>query len=610
MPPRSAILWRAALLAVVALALAARLVPGERTIDDAYITFRYARNLLAGEGFVYNPGQRVQGTTTPLYTLLLAAEKGMLRGVPLPTLALVTNALADAGSVVVLAWLGKRALRTPALGIVAGLLWALSPMSVTFSIGGMETSVYVLLLLLAQACYAAGRSGWSAFWCALATLTRPDALLLVGPLFAHMVWERVASVRHKVPAETRPTPQPWEGHLDAPKDACEGKRQRGMGMPLLRSRGGADSKSWEGHPDAPARGFPWIEMAIYALTLAPWLLFATFYFGSPLAHSVVAKSAAYRMEPYSALVRLIQHYATPFFENETLGTGWVAVGSVLYLFLSLLGGWAMVRPPSAPGTGALSSGGTGALSSGGSGEMSGAASGIRGRLLPLALYPWLYLIAFSLYNPLLFRWYLAPILPMYTLCILYGAHRLLGDLAGAAQRRMPVTLAAARRAAEGLLVAAAVGMSLNAWTLHPDHGPNRPAPEMAWFKLELLYRQATLDLMAGQAIAPETRIAAGDIGAIGYLSGARILDTVGLVSPEALGYYPLPATAYILPYAVSTDLLLDERPDYAILLEAYVRNTLQRSEAFAATYEVYRRWPTDIYGSEGLLVYRRRGFED
>jgi hypothetical protein len=344
-------------------------------------------------------------------------------------------------------------------------------------------------------------------------------------------------------------------------------------------------------------------MAIYGLTLAPWLLFATLYFGSPLAHSVVAKSAAYRMEPYSALVRLIQHYATPFFEHETLGTGWVAVGAILYLFLSLLGGWAMVRRGSAPGTGARSNGG----SSGGGGGTGGEAPGVRGRLLPLAVYPWLYLTAFSLYNPLLFRWYLAPILPMYTLCILYGAHCLLGDLAGAVQQRMPAAASATRRAVEGLLLAAAVGMLLNAWTLHPDHGPDRPAPEMAWFELELLYRRATLDLMAGQAIVPETRIAAGDIGAIGYLSGARIVDTVGLVSPEAVGYYPLPETAYVLPYAVSTDLLLDERPDYAILLEAYVRNTLQRSPAFAEAYEVYRRWPTDIYGSEGLLVYRKKG---
>ena len=43
------------------------------TADDALIIFRYAENLAAGNGFVYNPGEHVLGTTTPLYTLLLAA---------------------------------------------------------------------------------------------------------------------------------------------------------------------------------------------------------------------------------------------------------------------------------------------------------------------------------------------------------------------------------------------------------------------------------------------------------------------------------------------------------------------------------------------------------
>jgi len=40
--------------------------------DDPFITFRYAQNLRAGLGFVYNPGERILSTTTPLYTLLLA----------------------------------------------------------------------------------------------------------------------------------------------------------------------------------------------------------------------------------------------------------------------------------------------------------------------------------------------------------------------------------------------------------------------------------------------------------------------------------------------------------------------------------------------------------
>ncbi len=54
------------------LALIAHILPGPRTIDDAFITFRYSRNIVSGAGFVYNPGVHTLGTTTPLYTLLMA----------------------------------------------------------------------------------------------------------------------------------------------------------------------------------------------------------------------------------------------------------------------------------------------------------------------------------------------------------------------------------------------------------------------------------------------------------------------------------------------------------------------------------------------------------
>ena len=44
-----------------------------RTIDDAFITFRYARNLADGNGLVFNLGERVEGVTSLSWALLLAA---------------------------------------------------------------------------------------------------------------------------------------------------------------------------------------------------------------------------------------------------------------------------------------------------------------------------------------------------------------------------------------------------------------------------------------------------------------------------------------------------------------------------------------------------------
>lgn len=508
---QSRVLFRIALAAVALLAVGARLLPGDRTIDDAYITFRYARNLLAGHGMVYNPGQRVLGTTTPLYTALMAGEKLLLPALDYPTLARWSNALADAGTAIVLALLCARMLDAPWLGLACASLWAVHPMSVTFAVGGMETSLYILLLTSTLYAYAADRDVASAALCATATLVRPDALLLAVPLFAHMLWHR--------------------------------------------------------------RRIPWRAGLTFVLVIAPWAAFATLYFGSPLPHSVSAKTAAYQLPSLSALVRLIQHYGTPFFGHEVLGNTWIGVGAILYLALSLIGGVALVRH--------------------------------KRRFLPLVLYPWLYLVVFAVRNPLLFRWYLAPMLPMYLLCILYGVRKVGVDLVEALRAHWPsVSLAA--RIGGGLLWLAAATSLLVSWELHPDHGPDRPAPEMAWFQLELMYRQATLDLMAHQPVGPQTVIAAGDIGMIGYASGAQILDTLGLVSPQSVDYYPLPAQAYVITYAVPTELILDQQPDYAILLEVYVRNTLLQSPDFAARYEVHRSWPTDIYGSKAMLVFRRR----
>ena len=48
---------------------------------------------------------------------------------------------------------------------------------------------------------------------------------------------------------------------------------------------------------------------------------------------------------------------------------------------------------------------------------------------------------------------------------------------------------------------------------------------MAFIQLELLYRQAA-DYLAPR-LTPQSVLAAGDVGVLGYYTPARILDTVG-----------------------------------------------------------------------------------
>src|SRR4030067_291523 len=129
--------WAVLVALIVILALAARLLPGPRTIDDSYITFRYARNLLAGEGFVFNPGEHVLGTTTPLYTMLLGslALLSAGQGAPFPQIAWLVNALADAGTCLLLFHLGRR-LDSWLAGLGAALGWAVAPLRLTLALRG------------------------------------------------------------------------------------------------------------------------------------------------------------------------------------------------------------------------------------------------------------------------------------------------------------------------------------------------------------------------------------------------------------------------------------------------------------------------------------------
>lgn len=132
------------IITIILTALIARLLPNARTIDDAFITFRYSRNILEGHGFVYNEGVHTLGTTTPLFAILMAAMGGVLGGRDFPHYALLVSALADAISAALLFLIACRLVGRDIIAFFPAILYAIAPMSVTFAIGGMETSLVVL----------------------------------------------------------------------------------------------------------------------------------------------------------------------------------------------------------------------------------------------------------------------------------------------------------------------------------------------------------------------------------------------------------------------------------------------------------------------------------
>lgn len=521
--------------AVAALALVARLLPGPRTIDDAFITFRYSRNIVEGLGFVYNPGVQTLGTTTPLYTLVMAAF-GAAFGTgaeSFPWYAVMVNALADAVTAALLLLIVRRPTGNVWAGALLGGLWALSPVSVTFAVGGMETSVAILWLVAATYAHIASRPLWLGVFIGLGYLTRIDSLLWIGLLLLWQLGETLNLIPANLRFATAPSPH--------------------------RERVGSEVRGWR------AVWRTWLAAALVAL---PWTLFAWAYFGSPVPNSVGAKTAAYVMPPGSAFVRLLQFYPTPFSEYDLFGPLGALAGIALYLPLTLIG--LLFTARRLP------------------------------RLLPFLLYPWVYLAAFSLANPLIFRWYIAPPRPALMLGVLAGVWALV-DSAQAARPRWRIAPAALTALA--LLWGAA---SLSGWTLRPDHGADRPAPKMAWHLIELHYRQMAETLINDYGVTPQTRVAAGDIGTVGYFSRAYIVDTVGLVTPEMSAYYPVEPALVVegQNYAIPPQLIHDAQPVFLVTMEAFVRLGLARDPRFQAEYELVAEIPTDFYGT-GMQLYRR-----
>jgi hypothetical protein len=133
--------WMAAALAALFALGIVRAVQLAWVCDDSFISLRYAENLVAGHGLVYNPGERVEGYTNLLWTLVLAALLRLgvdpIRAAELPGIA------AYAGLAALLAWESWRRSRAPGrafLPLAAGLVLVCDDFHV-WATGGLETAL-------------------------------------------------------------------------------------------------------------------------------------------------------------------------------------------------------------------------------------------------------------------------------------------------------------------------------------------------------------------------------------------------------------------------------------------------------------------------------------
>jgi hypothetical protein len=484
---------RGIVLGIAGLAVAVRLWMAwttHATGEDALITLRYAENIARGHGFVYNPGARVLGTTTPLYTLLLALA-ACLHLDPL-LFGKTVNILAEGATCYLLArLLARPEIDRPLAGLFAALLYALMSTPISVSISGMETGLVTCAGLAAIHAYVARRPLPLSVLGALLFLLRIDTLLLFLLLAGGLAWQE--------------------------------------------------------------RRVPWRALGLAALLMLPWIVFACLYFGSPLPTSLLAKMTAYGQEHGASIGYPLQPENVAAFARQ-FGRGWVQRAVTLLFVVGA--GYAVAQPR------------------------------LRARLgLPLLWLALYYGVMLTSRIPA-FGWYFLPPWPLFlgvaclgAQALLTGVRRLVSSAPTSALRHawIPALLAVGM---PGLVHLRAIRHDIAEAQAVED---NLRLPIGRWLRTQM---------------RPDERILLEPIGYIGYYSRRRIVDMIGLVSPEVLPSYHTPSP---LP-----DMVRRLHPEWLCLRPGEAAQLFSNGDTLLTTqYRLVREFHPS-QNETAFLVYHRR----
>ncbi|MHA2646412.1 MAG: hypothetical protein V2G51_00005, partial [bacterium JZ-2024 1] len=179
---RTDVLIRSSAIALLSVSLCIRVAVILQTgflYDDAFITFQYAHNLAHGNGLIYQTGEKVLGTTSPLFAILLAIPEFL--GLPSPSAAPWFNLVFDLITIYLLtrqAGAGSaRESRATAIVAIGFALEMLSPLGMEAGNGGMESALFRLLLVLFWRCIVSRYPVAVFVLSFLMSATRPEAPL-------------------------------------------------------------------------------------------------------------------------------------------------------------------------------------------------------------------------------------------------------------------------------------------------------------------------------------------------------------------------------------------------------------------------------------------------
>lgn len=171
----------------------AKRVLGAGIVDDTYIFLRYAENLAGGDGLVFNPGDRVEGYTSPLWVLIL----GLLGKLEFDLVTTSQLLSAFFGVLVILslhrfgrAYVSRDS--APVVAVVA-LALAVNPSFVYWTWSGMDTALFAFLFGVAFFAFVAqvdkkGTMFLSGTCLLVAAFARLDVLAVLPVYLAYILF--------------------------------------------------------------------------------------------------------------------------------------------------------------------------------------------------------------------------------------------------------------------------------------------------------------------------------------------------------------------------------------------------------------------------------------
>jgi hypothetical protein len=548
-------------LFALVLSSAPHLLFGPAMVDDAYITFRYAENIAAGKGFVFNSQDGpIQGTSTPLFTLLLAAAR--IVRIPCPTsailLSIIGAALAYTFGLLLLAKslpdtysssLPAYSPHPSPVSLCAGASWALAlavlPQWVIIQISGMETMFFVGLAITALWAVTARRSFLAAIAASLAVLTRYDGWALAILVFAALAWEQV-------------------------RVGAAGKDQTAAGgTPRFSVRNPEHSVR-----SAIRLGTLLLALAAFVTLQIPWVIYTLHAFGSYVPQSVLTKRVVHTQSFLSGL----QTHALYFLGAQSSLTAYFGI-------------WAHSRfvPLLLLGIGFLTV--------------------LRPRAILVPLWGVASVIGFSSSGMGLFEWYFMPALAAYTWTAVWGLWAACIVLAAAWRRRHPLQTPLFSRAVAWCLPSLVV-----LWIVLGCLGALLPQRDK-WPRI-FSVQEATY-LQAAQWVrtraARDESVLVGEVGALAWaLPDLRVVDSSGINSRAV---YEARLTEHKQSSEKGADafsiegsarwvwLILREQPEWIVSIPRYVHLAeLAQKPEFQRLYRLVHT--VENPPAQPVLIYR------